>query len=162
MADSRWSVVVIGYGNDLRGDDAVGMRVAAAVAGWRVAGMRVFAVRQLVPELAEMLAAARLAIFVDACPVTAGSGRRAPRLEVHALAPDAGASALGHASDPRQLLALAQSLYGAHPQAWLVTVPAATFKLGDALSPTAVRGISAALGQIRQLIGRTDQCASAD
>jgi hydrogenase maturation protease len=154
-----WSVVVIGYGNDLRGDDAVGMRVAAAVAGWRLAGMRVFAVRQLTPELAETLAAACMAVFVDACAVSRSTSEHngGPHVEIHPLVPDAGASALGHASDPRQLLALSQALYGTYPRSWLVTVPAATFRLGEPLSPTAAAGVRAALHAIRRLISNSGE-----
>lgn len=150
----RWSVVVIGYGNDLRGDDAAGLHVAAAVESWRVDGVGVFAIRQLMPELAETLAAAQLAIFVDACPVshTASGNGDTPGVEVRRLTPDASASPIGHTSDPRRLLALAQALYGAHPEAWLVTVPAVTFELGAALSPTAARGVEAALREIRGLM----------
>src|SRR5262245_30725916 len=60
----RWSVVVVGYGNELRGDDAVGPRVAQAVAAWDLPGVCGLAIHQLTPELAEILAAAARAIFV--------------------------------------------------------------------------------------------------
>jgi hydrogenase maturation protease len=158
------SAVVIGYGNDLRGDDAAGLHVAAAVEGWRVDGLRVLATRQLTPELAETLAAAQLAIFVDARPVsqTASGNGDAPGVEILRLTPDASAGPIGHTSDPRRLLALAQALYGAHPQAWLVAVPAVTFELGDALSPTAARGIAAALQEIDRLIRRSKPCTKSD
>src|SRR5262245_1795360 len=66
VVGGRWSVVVIGYGNDLRGDDAVGLRAAQAVAAWDMPGVCGLAVHQLTPELAEILAGAALAIFVDA------------------------------------------------------------------------------------------------
>src|SRR5690242_2835552 len=61
-----WSFVVIGYGNDIRGDDAAGPLAARAVAAWGAPGVRALAAHQLTPELAEALAAAELAIFVDA------------------------------------------------------------------------------------------------
>ncbi len=57
---------MIGYGNTLRSDDGVGPRVAMAVASWGWPGLKAIAVHQLTPELAEPLAAAELAIFVDA------------------------------------------------------------------------------------------------
>lgn len=157
------SVVVIGYGNDLRGDDAAGMRVAAAVATWRIEGVRVVAVRQLTPELAEILAMARLAIFIDACPIAGSTSDdcHAPQTNVRPLTLDPSVSSLGHTSDPCRLLALAQALYGAHPQAWLVAVPAKSFQLGAALSPTAAAGVSAALHEIRTLI-RSQPCTKLD
>src|SRR5690349_11507086 len=60
------STLVIGYGNDLRGDDAVGQRVAMAVARWRRPGVMAIAAHQLTPELATWLVRAKFAIFVDA------------------------------------------------------------------------------------------------
>jgi Ni,Fe-hydrogenase maturation factor len=61
------STLVIGCGNDLRGDDALGPLAATAVAAWDMPGVQALAVHQLMPELAEALAEADLAIFVDAC-----------------------------------------------------------------------------------------------
>ena len=60
------TILVIGYGNTLRSDDGVGPRVAMAVASREWPGFNAIAVQQLTPELAEPLAAAELAIFVDA------------------------------------------------------------------------------------------------
>ena len=161
--DGRWPVLVIGYGNDLRGDDAVGLRVAAAVSGWHMAGMRAVAVHQLTPELAEQLAMARLAIFVDAS--CAGSSVSTdggvPRVRVQPLIRGTNASSFGHIGDPCQLLALTRALYGTEPRAWLVTVPAATFGLGAALSPTASAGVRAALYEILRLI-RSELCTKLD
>ena len=59
-------ILVIGYGNELRGDDGIGPRVAEAVAARNHPGVRVRIVCQLVPELAAELAEARTVIFVDA------------------------------------------------------------------------------------------------
>lgn len=58
--------LVIGYGNELRGDDGVGPKVAEAVEAWKLAGVSVLALRQLTPELAADLAVVRRVIFVDA------------------------------------------------------------------------------------------------
>lgn len=72
------TVLLIGYGNDLRSDDAAGLRVSDAIAqgaapfgsiaSWRLANVSTFCVHQLTPELAEILAKADIAIFVDAYP----------------------------------------------------------------------------------------------
>jgi hydrogenase maturation protease len=147
LVSGRWSVVVIGYGNDLRGDDAVGPLAATAVAEWDVPGVQVLAVHQLTPELAEVLAAAELAIFVDAC---VSSERE--EVETRLLAPATLDTALGHTGDPRELLALIKALYGHCPAAWSITVPAQSFAYGAALSSTAERGLAAALQELRALI----------
>lgn len=143
------TILVVGYGNTLRSDDAAGPLVAEIVAGWGVPGATVLAPRQLTPELAEALAAARLAVFVDACV-----GRAGDAIRVEAVRPSAGGPALGHIGDPGYLLELAQAVYGRRPEAtWLVTIPATDFGPGERLSPTARRGIEAALERIAALIG---------
>src|SRR5215831_18823281 len=125
-------VVIIGYGNELRGDDGIGPRVARRVAagGWR--GILFWAVPQLLPEMAEDLAGARLAIFIDA---RAGAGGEA--VEVRCIEPGGAAAGVTHFGDPRVLLALAQALYGWSPEAWLVTVAGEDFEPGKRLSEAA-------------------------
>jgi len=144
--------LVIGYGNDLRGDDGAGPRVAETVAALNWPGVQAIVARQLVPELAEPIARAGLVLFVDACPIDAAAGEA--RVQIQRVEMAAGNSALGHAGNPGALLALAQALYGACPPAWLVAVPAASFELSDALSAVAERGIAQAIEELRALIAR--------
>jgi Ni,Fe-hydrogenase maturation factor len=169
VVGGRWSVVVIGYGNDLRGDDAVGPLAAAAVAKWDAPGVWALAVHQLTPELAASLAAADLAIFVDArAPASAPRpGRPSPPLPpgesglggegeemilVHPLEPTAVDAAIGHTGDPGALLALTKALYGRYPVAWSITVPARSFAFGAGLSLAAERGLASALQRIDGLV----------
>jgi hydrogenase maturation protease len=146
MVHGAWSVVVIGYGNELRGDDAIGVIVAQQVAAWDLPGVRSIATRQLTPELAEQLSGAGMAIFVDARPIEGSQGGATGEAtaEWQPLAPCAGTPVLGHASDPQALLALALTLYGYAPPAWLLAVPALSFELGAPISPIGWRGIEAA------------------
>jgi hypothetical protein len=59
--------LVIGYGNTLRGDDAVGQVVARALAGEAaIEGVEVIACHQLMPELAECIDAADMLLFITA------------------------------------------------------------------------------------------------
>jgi hydrogenase maturation protease len=141
------TVLVVGYGNTLRGDDGVGRQVADAVAAWGLAHVRALSVHQLTPELAEPLAHARLALFVDAC-----LGGTENSLRVQILEPMASAAALGHAVDPRLLLALARALYGRCPPARLITVPGLNFDLGEGLTPFGESGRKAALHEISMLL----------
>ncbi|HWQ13428.1 MAG TPA: hydrogenase maturation protease, partial [Roseiflexaceae bacterium] len=145
----RSSFVVIGYGNDLRGDDAAGRRVVEAVADLGLPGVQALSLPQLAPELAELLAGARVAIFVDAC-LSAGDDR----VRVRELAP-ADPTALGHTSSPAWLLALAGQLYGRSPPAWLVAVPAHNLALGARLSARTQRACAAAIAEVRRLIRTT-------
>jgi hydrogenase maturation protease len=139
---------VIGYGNDLRGDDAVGQRVALSVARWRRPGVMAIAAHQLTPELAAWLVPATCAIFVDAAHADDAS----PSFYSRRIEPTNFPLIHGHTADPQALLALVQLAYGRCPQAWWVTIPAQYFDFGADLSPTARRGGAAALRYIRTLI----------
>jgi hydrogenase maturation protease len=142
----RNAILVIGYGNTLRGDDGVGPRAASAVAALGLPGVIAKAVPQLIPELAEPLAAARLAIFIDACLGSDGTD-----VEIRPIGPADPSGVLGHLEDPGRLLALTRAVFGTCPPSWLVTIPAADFAVGEGLSPTAERGLEAALRRITAL-----------
>jgi len=145
------AALVIGYGNALRGDDAAGPEVAEAVAGRGMPGVQALTVPQLTPELAEVLAGARLAVFVDA-----STGPEAGGVQVLPLRAAERPESLGHTSDPGLLLALAGAVYGRCPPAWIVRVPAVSFQLGAGLSPGAGRGIAAALREVVSLVAPAD------
>lgn len=149
-------LLVIGYGNELRGDDAIGVIVAQQVSGRGLPGVRAIATAQLTPELAADLAQAGMAIFVDARPIGRGLGELAgeERVEWQALAPSPRNHSLGHISDPQALLALALALYGHAPPAWLLAVPAQCFELGAPISAIGRRGIAAAARSIDELLQR--------
>ncbi|MFN8474355.1 MAG: hydrogenase maturation protease [Anaerolineae bacterium] len=134
------SALVIGYGNDLRGDDGIGPRVADAVAAWRQPGVEALTLTQLAPEVAANLASAERVVFVDADARPDAAGVALQRLDA---APEVGA--LTHGAHPRALLALCQAVYGRCPAAWLLTVPARRFDLGAPLSPDAEAGVAQAL-----------------
>jgi hydrogenase maturation protease len=146
--DRPCSCVVIGYGNDLRGDDAVGQYVAMAVARWRRDGVVALATHQLTPELATWLVPATIAIFVDASRVEDGP----PTARIQRIEPANSQLVQGHTGDPRALLALTQLAYGRCPSAWWITIPARHFDFGAALSPAARCGAAAALWHIRALV----------
>src|SRR5262245_60058046 len=143
-------VLVIGYGNTLRGDDGVGPGVAAAVAGWR--GLRALAVHQLTPELAEPIAAADAVVFVDAYTAHPGD-----MLRVEAVQPGGTLESVGHSCDPRTLMAIAGAVYGVQPPAWLLGVPGVDFEPRNdgRLSPTAAAGLRDALRWIAEFPGIT-------
>jgi Ni,Fe-hydrogenase maturation factor len=105
------------------------------------------AVSQLTPELAEPLATAALAFFVDARLADEDA-----TVEIQSLEHRNSLGTLGHATDPQALLGLVRALSGRSPRSWLVTVPAADFTLGEGLSAIAKRGADEALKQIAALI----------
>ena len=142
------STLVVGYGNELRGDDAAGPQIAGEVAAWGLPEVRTLAVHQLTPELAAELAQARAAIFVDAYHTAAAEAT----VSLRPIAPHNQPRLAGHSGDPCALLALADIVYGQHPRAWLITVPATSFEYGADLSPVARAGVASALHLIRCLI----------
>lgn len=137
------TLLVVGYGNELRRDDGAGPAVARAVAARGWAGGVARAVRQLVPELAEEVAGAGRVVFVDA---RAGGGG----VRVEEVA-GGGMIGLGHTGDPRWLLGLAEALYAARPAAWVVTVPARELGHGEGLTAAARRGVAEAVAVIAKL-----------
>jgi hydrogenase maturation protease len=121
-------VLLIGYGNILRGDDALGP-MAIERLRTRLTDAEFVSCHQLGPELAERLAECDLAVFVDAA-----DGREPGSVEVKRPSPEAVAGAsLTHHVKPEALLALAQTLYGRAPQAMLVTGAGSAFD-GEGLS----------------------------
>jgi hydrogenase maturation protease len=136
-------LLVIGYGNELRGDDGAGPRVARSVAAWHRRGVRALAVHQLTPELAAELADVERVVFVDAA--VGGPGVRWQRITVG----DAPVR-LGHASDPSWLLALARAVAGRVPEAWLATIPARELGYTDSLSSLAATDVAAILRVLSQ------------
>jgi hydrogenase maturation protease len=127
-------MLIIGYGNPLRGDDAFGYRAAERIPG-------AIAVHQLTPELMDPIARADRVLFLDA--TTEGAPGEIRRRQV--LPAAEGAASLTHHSTPESLLAGAQSLYGRAPEAELITVTAATFALSETLSPEVEKALDSLL-----------------
>jgi hydrogenase maturation protease len=131
-------VLVVGYGNSLRGDDGAGWHAAGRLAAEpRLAGTRVLARHQLVPELAVDVAEASLVVLVDATAV-GDPGSILVRL-VRPRRPAPGA--FTHHLDPESLAGLAKDLYGAVPPIVLVSVAAGSFAVGDHLSDLLERAL---------------------
>jgi hydrogenase maturation protease len=156
IAQSRF--LVIGYGDELRGDDAVGLKVAQTVASWQLPFVKTMAVHQLGPELMNDIAAADYVIFVDACSDTCHA--RTVQLDpmvVGTSPPPASFSPRSNANSahspschPLELLNLANQLYGKAPQAWLLKVPTERFNASERLSSITQRGCDQAVRTIEQ------------
>lgn len=140
----RSSVAVIGYGNPLRGDDAVGYQIAREVASWGLEHVEVLAVHQLTPELAATLTDYNVVLFVDAA--------HDKKMSLRLIMPKAIKRASTHTYDPQGLLALTDVLYEHCPYAWLLTIPTSQYDLGSPLSPLAREGMEDALQIMRALL----------
>ena len=127
-------MLIIGYGNVLRGDDAMGLAAAERLGG--------IAVHQLTPELAERIARADAVIFLDA-DATLPAGE----ISVKAVEPADGA--LDHHATPAGLLRLAETVYRAAPKAWLVGMGGEAFDLREGLSAAAERAVERAVAFVK-------------
>ena len=136
------ALLVIGYGNELRGDDGAGVRAAELFAE-RCPAARVIVVPQLTPELAEGVAAAARVVFIDAY---AASESYAP-LRVERLMPNAASAAplFAHRGDPAVLIALCSRLYAHFPETWVLGIPAFCCTAGASLSCATLRRIDDAV-----------------
>ena len=119
-------LLVIGYGNTLRGDDGVGPRVAEAVGRLWLPGVRTLICPLLTPELADPVSRARKVIFVDAAVDLP------QQVQWRKLVPGETTQLMAHAADPRTLLALARDVFGRSPEAWWLTISRRVFSRGSA------------------------------
>jgi hydrogenase maturation protease len=138
-------VLIIGYGNPLRGDDGLGwhaaQQCAAALPPSRV---NVMAYHQLTPELAEPISQSGLVIFLDA-----DAGELPGRLSCRSVvAQPTEAGALSHHLTPQTLLACAQAFYECNPTAVVLSISGAFFGYSECLSPA----VSAALPELLQYV----------
>lgn len=163
-------ILIVGYGNPLRGDDAFGPLVVerlrrdrdamvdATVDAGVEAGVETAAdpasvalstCHQLVPELAADLAAVERVIFIDAA-VDQPAGALACR---GVYAGEGGPEPLVHRLGPEQLLGLTRALYGRAPEAVLLTVGGQCFDLADhRLSPPVAAAVAPAIAWIQRLL----------
>jgi len=129
--------VVFALGNPARGDDGAG---PAAVEGLDLGAARVVVTHQLLPEHADLLAGAALAVFVDA-----REGGPAGSIREEDVAPG-GRAPLSHHLSPNHLLALSLALHGRAPRGVTLSVAGADFAHADGLS----RAVKDALPELRE------------
>ena len=121
-------VLVIGYGNTLRGDDAAGVKAAELIAQ-RHPEFEYIYLHQLVPELAEQIGDYDIVFFIDA-------QKDITQTNARLIAPSVGADQpRTHFISPESLLALSQQLYQRIPtKAYIVGIPASEFEFSEELS----------------------------
>jgi hydrogenase maturation protease len=142
-------VLVVGYGNALRGDDGVGWHAAGLLADDpRLAGAEVLACHQLTPELAADVSQASLVVLIDA-----RVGNPPGSVSLRRIRPRQGAPAgWSHHLDPAVLAGLADALYGAAPPIFLLSVAAVSFADGDRLSPALQRALSRVVEAVARVV----------
>ena len=138
--------LVIGYGNDLRGDDRAGRVVAERIEAAGLPGVAVRSQSQLTPELALDIAKADTVVFVDA-DVECG------RLSVRSVnARSRGTRVMSHHTDPETMLLLARDMGGIPREAHVVSIPATDLGLGLELSPETRAAVAEAVDTVTALV----------
>jgi hydrogenase maturation protease len=138
-------VLIIGYGNPLRGDDALGWEIAGRlVTSIQGEPVEVLALNQLTPELSELISEAELVIFIDASHIGNPGSWTCETVEPNATS----SQTLGHHLTPMGLLAYAQTIFKANPRALLVSVAGESFDCRQELTPA----VTAALPAVEQFV----------
>jgi len=142
-------VLILGYGNTLRGDDALGIHAAHALHDFYCndGGIRVLATSQLTLDLAEDISQAQRIIFIDA--EAAGSPGHIHREEV---LPADEKVRFTHHWTPRTLLMLSKQLYGRAPAAVSLTMAVGSSEVGVGLSQPVQRNLPELLERAREIV----------
>ncbi len=152
-------ILVIGWGNPLRGDDGVGWRAAELLAGAGALDGHDVAVRvshQLMPEFAEEIGRSEFVVFIDAACDNSPGEVRFERVE-----PDrAPSTAFSHQLSPPALLGMAERLYGSRPEACFFSVGGRSFEYGEELSPEVESALPGLLEEVEKVCGRVTGAAS--
>ncbi len=133
-------ILVFGWGNPSRGDDALGPLFVDRLTELALPGVECITDFQLQVEHALDLQDRRCALFVDASVDVA-----AP-FAVSVIGPLQDASFTSHAMSPQSVLQVYSDLNDAPPPpSWLLAIRGERFELGEPLSGNAARNIEAAL-----------------
>ena len=142
-------VLVVGYGNPLRGDDGIGWHAARRLADDpRLAGARVLACHQLAPELAEDVSQASLVVLVDASVDGAPGVGRSP---LHP-APAGLAAVLVPSPGPRRPRRPRPRPVRPRAPIVLISVAGAAFADGDRLSPALQRVLPEVVDRVARVV----------
>ena len=138
-------LLLFGYGNPGRGDDALGSLLIEQVDALKLAHVTCLIDMQLLIEHATDLVGYDQILFVDA------DMSCAEPFEFSAVNAEKDDSYTSHALTPATLLFIYQQIYRhAAPPVFLLRIRGYRFELGDALSRRANRNLQAAIKQIQQ------------
>lgn len=146
--------LVVGFGSTLRGDDALG-RIACQRLRALVDPSRVKVIDQAAPtpELAAEVAAAALAIFLDA-----SIDGPADEVVTYHLTSSGPSSPLAHRLDTGTIVELAGRLYHRQPEAYLISFRGKSFDIKDhLLSSEAEAACGVIVQRTLEIIGQEDR-----
>jgi len=141
-------ILIIGYGNTLRSDDAIGQKVAEEVETWQIPTVRSIYLHQLTPELTLEMTTAKKVIFIDAIKMT----DKITEIELKKVTAIKENNSFTHQINPQSLLYLTQQLYQQNPEVFWLIIPVINFDFGEEFSPIAKQNFDLALIKLKELI----------
>lgn len=150
----RLRIMVIAYGNSLRGDDGLAWDAAREVKK-KFPDIEIVERHQLVPELAESISRCEAVIFVDAAAPEAGGNQAGEIRIVEISEPESRrdlSSPFHHQYSPGSLLTLVAQLYGAKPRAFIASLVGQDFSPCEHLSPAVEHALPQFVARIENLI----------
>jgi len=141
-------ILMIGYGNPLRSDDAIGPHIAQMMEQClKPETVQVITTYQLTPELVEPIQHAKLVVFIDA-----RVGQRPGKVVWENVNPEISTGAFTHHVTPGTLLGAADVLYAAKPEGILISIVGADFDYGSDLSDQLKRMLPEIAEQVEAII----------
>jgi hydrogenase maturation protease len=141
-------ILILAYGNPLRGADGVGWRACDELKAKLLRDeIEIVCLHQLTPEIAERVSWADAVIFVDAAQQGVPG-----EVGCHRLDALSGVVRFSHELTPVAILTLANELYGATPRAYTVTLNGQSFEHGETLSDAVSEGLPKLVGKVEQLV----------
>lgn len=145
ISDLTPPLLIFGYGNPSRGDDALGPVLLERLEVLDLPDVELLTDFQLQVEHALDLQDRKKLLFVDAS-VSCMTPYIFSRLQA-----EKDASFTSHVMSPMALLHAYQNLYGTPPPAYLLQIRGERFELGEPLSPKAVANLDASLDLVKKL-----------
>lgn len=152
----RARVLIYGYGNPARGDDALGVRFADALHDDPAFDWIDFDTNyQLNIEDAENIADYELVLFADATVDPGVESFRLKRVE-----PDPQIQFTNHAVTPGFVIALCNQLHGRIPDVWVVEIRGHEWELGQNMTEEAASNLNDALKAMKPILQQCSQNAA--
>lgn len=150
-------ILVIGYGNSLAGDDALGFYTVQKLVGSELpANVTVKYIHQLMPEHAEDISQFDIIIFIDAEESNIDKGNSAGTMNCRLILQDDihDTSSSAHEFSLDSILLISKELYGKIPETYLITVTGKNFLTGDRLTPEVEASVPEVINTVYNIINR--------
>jgi hydrogenase maturation protease len=142
-------ILIIGYGNLLRGDDAAGIVAARELEKYfrDDDDVEVIAAQELMPEMVELVSRSNFVLFLDA-----SSDENPGSISCLPLEAEDDTCRLTHHLSPAVLLKAAQEIYGETPTAVSLTLAGWSFNLNHELSSQACERLPELIRQAKEIV----------